>query len=96
MFWFFLAWEDTGRAAGEEQCLVHHLTLPTAALCVEDDLWDLSILHRSAVVVAGSITESEAGLGACCRRLVDHFTQPFGSIVGIGALWAGAHRESKS
>lgn len=36
------------------------------ALCVEDDLWDLSILHGGAVVVPSRVTEGEAGFGSCC------------------------------
>lgn len=57
-----------------------------AALCVEDDLWDLSVLHRGAVVIPGRVTEGEAGFGSRCRGLVDDFAQSFGSIVGIWTL----------
>lgn len=37
-----------------------------AALCVEDDLWDLSILHGGAVVVPSRVTERKAGFGSRC------------------------------
>lgn len=33
-------------------------------LRVKDDFWDLSVLHRRAVVVPGGVAESEAGFGA--------------------------------
>ena len=54
-------------------------------LCVEDDLWYLSIFHRGAVVVAGSVVELEGDLAAR-DRLMCHLPQTLGAVVGVGTL----------
>lgn len=55
-------------------------------LCVKDDLGDLSVLYRGAVVVARGVAEGEAGLGAGGRGFVGHFTHSFGAIVRVWSL----------
>lgn len=75
-----LVWKVTGKRTEKSRAS------STAALCVEDDLWDLSILHRSAVVIPSRVAERKAGFGSCCWWFMDHFAQSFGSIVGIWTL----------
>lgn len=58
-------------------------------LCVKDDLGDLSVLYRGAVVVARGVAEGEAGLGAGGRGFVGHFTHSFGAIVRVWSLEGG-------
>lgn len=51
------------------------------SLGVEDDLGDLPVFHRRAVVVPGRIAEGEACLGPGGGRLVGHLAQALGAVV---------------
>ena len=53
--------------------------------CVENDLWDLSVFYRSAVVVAGRVGEVESDF-TTGRTLHANLTQPFGAVMGIQTL----------
>ena len=57
--------------------------------CVEDDLWDLSVLDAGAVVVAGGVAELEGDLAAVVAVDSD-LPQPLGAVVTVEAL-QGAH-----
>ena len=66
-----------------------------SGLGVEDDFWNLAVLHRCAIVVPGRIAEGEAGLGPRRGRLVGHLAQALGAIVGVWALWGGPSRSAR-
>lgn len=66
-----------------------------SGLGVEDDFWNLAVLHRRAIVVPGRIAEGEAGLGPCCGRLMGHLAQALGAIVGVRALQGGPRRSAR-
>ena len=52
------------------------------ALGVEDDLWDLAILHTGAIVVPCRIAELEGDLPTI-MTIHCHLPQPFGPIVAV-------------
>lgn len=54
-------------------------------LCVENDLWDLSVFHRGSIVVAGGIGKLKRNLSAW-HRFVGDLPQSFGSVVRIWTL----------
>lgn len=54
------------------------------SLCIEDDLWDLSVLYRGAIVVACSVAEGKASLGG--RALVGHLPHAFSAVVRVWPL----------
>lgn len=58
--------EGRGREGEGETKVPPTQLIPTAALCIEDNLWDLSILHRRAVVIPSRVTERKACFGSCC------------------------------
>lgn len=55
-------------------------------LGVEDDFGNLSVFYWGAVVVARSVAEGEACLGASGGRLVSHLTHSLGPIVRVRTL----------
>lgn len=55
-------------------------------LCVEDDLWDLSVFYWSAVVVARRVAEGEAGLCAGGGWLMCYLSHSLGPIMRVWTL----------
>lgn len=55
-------------------------------LRVEDDLWDLAVLHGRAVVVSRGVAEGEAGFGAGAGRLVRDLPHAFSAVVRVRTL----------
>lgn len=55
-------------------------------LCIEDDFGDLSIFYGSAIVVACSVAEGKARLGAGGRTLMGDLPHAFGTIVRVWPL----------
>lgn len=62
-------------------------------LRVEDDLWDLAVLHRRAVVVSRRVAEGEAGFGAGAGRLVRDLPHAFSAVVRVWTLRQKTERE---
>ena len=59
-------------------------------LSIEDDLWDLTVLHAGSVVVASSVTELECHL-ASVVTIHCHFPQTLRPVVTVQPL-ERAHR----
>ena len=57
---------------------------------VEDDLWDLPVLHAGPVVVARGVAELEGDLAAVVA-VHRHLPQPLGAVVAVQPL-QGADR----
>lgn len=55
-------------------------------LRVEDDFWDLAVLHGRAVVVTRGVAEGEAGFGAGAGRLVRDLPHAFSAVVWVWTL----------
>lgn len=50
-------------------------------LCVKDDFWYLTVLHRRAVIIACGVAEREAGFGSRTGQLVRDLTHPFSAVM---------------
>lgn len=56
-------------------------------LCVKDDLRNLSVLYRSAIVVSCCVAEGKAGLCASGRWFVRYLPHPLSPIMRVWTLW---------
>lgn len=75
----------------KEQVKSTHIKHPHPSLCVEDELGNLSIFYRCAVVVTRSVAEGKAGLSTCSRSFMSDFAHTLCPIVGVWSLHKTKH-----